>query len=144
MSYRQLAFFSVVIIILTFTGALGYFLLHDNLQPAAPVATKPTPFLPAFTPTLAPSDRYNYYYNLISRIIDLPAGEKPTIFPVYDVEKLRDQPFFARAQNGDVVMIFSAAQKAYLYRPSANKLIEVSPITFNNNQIFNASQSGSY
>ena len=39
--------------------------------------------------------------------------------------KLKAQPFFAKAQDYDQVLIFEKAKKAILYRPSTNKLIEV-------------------
>ena len=61
-------------------------------------------------------------------LIELP-DEEPTLATVSDVEKLKDQAFFANAQNGDKVLIFQKAEKAILYRPSTNKIIEVGPIT---------------
>ena len=67
--------------------------------------------------------------SLVSRLIVLPANEKPTIAVVSDASKLSDQPFFANAKNGDRVLIYSAAKKAILYRESENKIIEVAPIT---------------
>lgn len=61
----------------------------------------------------------------VSRLIELPVNEEPTMATVTSVEKLKDQPFFAKAQNGDKALIFSQSGKAILYRPSANKIIEV-------------------
>lgn len=63
----------------------------------------------------------------VAALIDLPA-ESPTIATVVDVEKLKTQAFFAKAQNGDKVLMFPEAKKAILYRPSTNKIIEVAPI----------------
>lgn len=63
----------------------------------------------------------------IGKLIELPQ-EQPTVATVTDVEKLRDQPFFANAQNGDKVLIFTNAKKAILYRPSANLIIDVAPV----------------
>lgn len=60
----------------------------------------------------------------VSLLMDIPS-EKPTIATISDASKLKDQPFFAKAQNDDKVLIFNAAQKAILYRPSTNKIIEV-------------------
>ncbi|OGC98042.1 hypothetical protein A2634_02650 [Candidatus Amesbacteria bacterium RIFCSPHIGHO2_01_FULL_48_32] len=64
----------------------------------------------------------------ISKIIDLPTDEEPTIASVNDKSKLANQPFFARAENQDVILVYSNAKKAILYRPSLNKIIEVSLI----------------
>lgn len=70
----------------------------------------------------------------ISRLIVLPEGEIPTIATVSDPEKLKDQPFFAKAQKGDKVLIYTNAKKAILYSPSANKIVEVAPINIGNTQ----------
>ncbi len=60
----------------------------------------------------------------VGLLMDIPS-EAPTIASISDASKLRSQAFFAKAQNGDKVLIFNAAQKAVLYRPSTNKIIEV-------------------
>lgn len=64
----------------------------------------------------------------VARLIDVPADENPTIASVVDVDKLRNQAFFANAQNGDKVLMYQQAKRAILYRPSENKIIEVAPI----------------
>lgn len=64
----------------------------------------------------------------VGRLIVLPQGETPTVATVSDVTKLKDQQFFANAVNGDRVLIYQAAKKAYLYRPGENKIIEVAPV----------------
>ncbi len=63
----------------------------------------------------------------VGQLIELPEGETPTIATVADKSKLTDQAFFARAQNGDKVLIFSQAREAILYRPSTGKIITVGP-----------------
>lgn len=65
----------------------------------------------------------------VSKLIEIPTDEEPAIATVNDVTKLRDQPFFAKAKNGDKVLVFAKAQKAILYDPVANKIIEVGPVT---------------
>jgi len=69
--------------------------------------------------------------NLIAKVgslMELPKGENPTIATISDITKLRNQAFFANAQNGDKVLIYPKAKKAILYRPSTNKIINVAPI----------------
>lgn len=64
----------------------------------------------------------------VGKLIELPEGETPTVVTVSDPEKLKDQPFFAKAKAGDKVLLYSTAQKAYLYDPVTNKIVEVAPI----------------
>lgn len=70
----------------------------------------------------------------ISKYAQLPTGETPTVATVQDVSKLKGQPFFAGAQNGDKVLIYTKANKAVLYRPSTNKILQYSTINLNSNQ----------
>lgn len=64
----------------------------------------------------------------VGKLIDLPTGEDPTVATVTDVTKLQEQPFFAKAKNGDKVLIYSQAKKAILYDPKAKKILDISPI----------------
>lgn len=64
----------------------------------------------------------------VSKLMVLPQNEQPTIATVTDLAKLQGQPFFANAQVGDKVLIYSQAGKAILYRPSENKIIELAPL----------------
>jgi len=65
----------------------------------------------------------------VGKLIVLPSDEQPEIATVSDVKKLKGQPFFVNAQNGDKVLIYSKAQEAILYDPVANKIVEVGPIS---------------
>lgn len=58
----------------------------------------------------------------VGRHMMLP-NEIPTVTGVTDVATLRDQPFFAKALNGDQILVYS--KRAILYRPSIDKIIEV-------------------
>ena len=64
----------------------------------------------------------------VSRLIELPGEETPTLATVSDKGKLSEQEFFSKAENGDKVLVYLKAGKAVLYRPNLNKIIDVAPI----------------
>jgi len=64
----------------------------------------------------------------VGKLIALPSDEKPTVATVTDVEKVKEQPFFTNAQNGDKVLIYTNAKKAILYRPSEKRIVEVGAV----------------
>ena len=64
----------------------------------------------------------------VGKLISLPQDETPTIATVSDLSKLQGQPFFAKAQVGDKVLIYQIDGKAILFRPTENKIIELAPI----------------
>lgn len=76
----------------------------------------------------------------VGRLMELP-DEQPTVATVTDVEKLKNQPFFAKSQNGDKVLIFTNAKKAVLYRPSTNLIIDVAPVTLGSDATASAQTS---
>lgn len=63
----------------------------------------------------------------IAKFMILP-DEEPQVATVLDIEKLKDQPFFANAENGDKILVYPKSQKAILYRPSIKKIIDVAPM----------------
>ena len=64
----------------------------------------------------------------------VPKGEEPAIFDVQDPAVLaKEQPFFAEAQKGDKLFVFSKSQKAVVYSPSRKIIVNVGPVTFDKN-----------
>lgn len=66
----------------------------------------------------------------LGKIIDLPADVKPMMAVVNDAEVLKkDNPaFFAKAKNGDRVIVYS--DMAILYDAKANKIMHIGPVNF--------------
>ena len=64
----------------------------------------------------------------VGKLIILPLDEVPTIATVTDLELLKGQAFFAKAQVGDKVIIYTLEKKVILYRPSDNKIVEVASL----------------
>jgi len=78
-------------------------------------------------------DEINSLTTIISKFMDLPMDETPTLATVTDKEKLKDQDFFKKSENGDKILIYANAKKAILYRPSTQKVIEFAPLLIGNN-----------
>lgn len=68
----------------------------------------------------------------VGKLVQLPANETPTLATVTDASKLKNQAFFAKAENGDKVLIYTQAKLAVLYRPSTNKVINLAPLVIGN------------
>lgn len=64
----------------------------------------------------------------VGKLIELPTGEEPTIATVQDAERIKSQPFFAKAQNGYRVILYSNAKLAILFDEKGNKIINVGAI----------------
>lgn len=60
--------------------------------------------------------------------IILPPDELPTVAKVADATQLANQPFFVNARTGDDILIYAAAKKAILWRPTVHKVVEVSSL----------------
>ena len=71
----------------------------------------------------------------VSKLVILPPDEQPTIATVADLDKLKDQPFFAKAEVGDKVLVYTKGKKAILYRLSTNQIIELAPLNIGDSQV---------
>lgn len=67
----------------------------------------------------------------ISEVFLLPS-EIPTVATISDKEKLKEQAFFDKAENGDKLLLFTNSNLAILYRDSIGKIIEISQISVAN------------
>jgi uncharacterized protein YpmB len=75
-------------------------------------------------PNKASNDEVSALVSKVSKNMNLPSDETPTVATVSDVEKLKDQAFFKNVQNGDKLLIYINAKKAIVYRPSSQKIVE--------------------
>jgi hypothetical protein len=85
------------------------------------------------TSTAASNKQVNSVIEEVGKLVILPTGETPTVATVAQADKLRSQSFFANAQNGDKVLVYSQHKEAILYRPSDNKIVLIAPVTVSNN-----------
>jgi len=71
----------------------------------------------------------------VGALMILPSDETPQVATINDAESLsKTQAFFAGSQNGDQIIIYLKAQKAIVYRPSEDKIVNVGPIIAENEQ----------
>jgi hypothetical protein len=61
----------------------------------------------------------------IGRLMDLPSGEMPRLATVTDENALFGKLFFAKARNGDKVLVYPSLGKAIFYRESINKIVDI-------------------
>lgn len=127
------AMFLVCILILGLLGAC-IFLYNDRQDLGAQVAE-----LSARPPSS--EDEAADLKREVGVYIQLPDNELPTIATVVDINKVKDQAFFVKSENGDKVLIFVKSGKAILYRPSTKKIIEIAPINLNQEQTSTNSSS---
>lgn len=66
----------------------------------------------------------------VGKKTDLPKEEEPVSATVSDSTKLQSQEFFQEAKNGDKILMYKKAKKAYLYRPATDEVIAIAPLEF--------------
>lgn len=65
----------------------------------------------------------------VGTLMELPEG-KPALATIAEQEKIIKQSFFAKALNGDKVLLYIQSQKVILYRPSSNEIIGTTALFF--------------
>lgn len=75
----------------------------------------------------------------VGKLMILP-NEVPTVATIVDLDKLKNQIFFHNAKIGDKVLIYKREQKAILYDPSSNKIVELATLSTSSNQSFQLSK----
>ncbi len=113
----------VIAVVLVLAGAAGTFYFYDqNVKLQRKVSELEA------DPRVVAQQEVASTVEMVSKVVELPQGEDPVVATVTDKEKLKDQPFFSKAENGDKVLIYATAKRIYLFRPSGNKLIEAAPL----------------
>jgi LPS O-antigen subunit length determinant protein (WzzB/FepE family) len=120
--------FLVLFLIAIAASGSAYYFYHQN--------KKTTTLLK--NPEIANKQEVDELTSKVSLLMELPKDEQPTLITVVDKEKLKDQSFFDKAENGDKVLVYTQSKKAILYRPSTNKIVEVGPVSITPNQTFKA------
>ncbi len=67
--------------------------------------------------------------NKVEKLIITPQDEEPVLATIVNVEELvKKEPFYANAQNGDIVLMFQKNLKAIIYSPERDMIVNVGPI----------------
>lgn len=73
------------------------------------------------------------YLAQVGRHMIIPQNDEPVVATVDDPSALiKQQAFFAGSLKGDVVLIFPKTQRAILYSPSRNKIVNAGPVISGN------------
>lgn len=112
-SGSKLALILVILIVLLAVGLLYLYTKYSELSQ---------------DPTQANRAQIERVVEKAGKLIDLPENELPTLATITDLEQLAEQPFFANAQVGDQVLLYTTSGKAYLYSPSRNLIVEVASL----------------
>lgn len=100
----------ILILIISLVGAAGYFYWqYDKVKK---------------DPNAVAREEIKRVTGSVSKFLTLPVDDEPSLATITDIDKLKDQPFFKNAQNGDKLLIYGKTAKAILYRPSENKIVD--------------------
>ena len=118
-----------ILVILVLAGAAGFLFMknRDLNKKYSDVQSKYNEL--TSNPQAAQAAEVQRYIEEVGKLYDLPKDEEPSVATVKDKEQLKDQAFFAKAENGDITLIYSNAKLALLYRPSTKQLVNVSSVT---------------
>lgn len=119
LSMSKIKIIFITLVVLLFAGSIGGgYYYYDKYQKTKTLLNNPEEVTKLETKSVVEK---------VGKLMELPSGE-PQVATVLDKEKLKDQPFFAKAENGDKVVIYTESQIAILYRPSTNKIIGFAPV----------------
>ena len=112
---NKFLFFSVfAALIVAFGSACYFYLKYNNLRN---------------DPNMEAKEDTVKLVREVGKIMLLPIDETPTVATISDKAKLKDQAFFAKAEDGDKLLAYGGKyMQAILYRPSIHKIINVAPI----------------
>jgi hypothetical protein len=125
-----------VLLLVLAAAAIGtsFYLYQQNRSAVAQLKK-----LKAMTPAINPQEEDQKTMAQVNKLIELPA-ETPKIMTITNKDDYKDQPFLAKAENNDKLIIYTQAKKAILYRPSINKIVDVTFVNFTD-QVAGASTS---
>ncbi len=112
----------LVLLVLALAGTLGkLYMDYQDIKAAKENLEKKSQLVNADPTMLSDEELMNY----LAQKVQLPGGTS-SVATVKDVDSLKQRdPFFAKAENGDKVVLFD--REALLYRPLTDKIINFGP-----------------
>jgi len=110
---RRLKLRTIIIAIILIVGWLGAIYFYNQYNEIAN------------DPQVVAQKQANKVLTDLSSIMELPENELPSISTITDISALAGNLFFERAQNDDVLIVYTQAQQAIIFRPSMKKIINV-------------------
>ena len=78
--------------------------------------------------------KINSMLKKVERLVLLPEDEVPAVFDINEPETLiEQQAFFRGVEAGDKLLVFPETNKAIIYSPKKNQIINIGPVTFDSN-----------
>ncbi len=65
----------------------------------------------------------------VSRLMALPEKESPQMYTIGDEQSAAKEAFLKDARRGDVVLVYTGARQAIVYRQSESKIVSVATLT---------------
>lgn len=113
----------ILVVILALAGAgYMYYQYQKTAAELKKVKTQPSSQSPK-------DDEIKKMVAEIAKVARIPENETPSIATITDVSKLKDQPFFKDAKNGDILLVFNSSGKAILYDPKNKKIVDVTTLS---------------
>ena len=60
----------------------------------------------------------------VSKHVMVPVGEEPAVLTITDKSKVKSE-FLKSGETGDKVLIYQRSQRAIIYRPSTDKVVDI-------------------
>ena len=116
-------FFLVIFILIIAVGFGWYFMKYQEAQ------QRIDDLLSAGVGQKLSEEEITNLIDKVGKLVLLPEGEIPTVVVIEDAIALAEQqPFFKGASDGDKILIYS--EKAFIYNPEKNILVNVGPVYF--------------
>jgi virulence-associated protein VagC len=113
----------IVLLLIAALGASVFFYLQFQKTSAEIAALKQN--APA---AQAMAEKKREIVAILSSMAELPKDEEPSLITITDIDKLKDQPFFSLAANGDEVLIYKESKRAIIYRPATKKIVDMAQV----------------